>query len=265
MQTVYNDSQAIGRVGALADSSDHDNVSKVASVAIPAGCMAVRDADDLKAKLPTSAAEVAAALLSGGVAVATHAMVSDPEVDVPTFPIGKEVALMRKGRLFVKVEEAVTQGDQAYVRYANGIAVTDGTQDQKGAFRKSYDGTAQVDTITPTAVNATVYSMSIQDADGKVIGSAEYTSDGSATATEIADGLRAALGTVPGVTVGGTATITLTSSVAGKGFTTNVSAGLAVVNTTANAASAAPAAGCYYKSSASAGELAVLEVNLGGK
>jgi hypothetical protein len=47
----------------------------------------------------------------------------------------------KKGRLYVKVEEAVAVGDQAFVRFANGVA--DAARVQKGAFRKSDDtGTA---------------------------------------------------------------------------------------------------------------------------
>lgn len=271
-QTAYNLAPKVGRVGAIAESAEGIHaVSRVANVAIPFGCMSVRDADDVLAKLPTSAAEVLSACKgSGGVAISTHAIISadganDPTV--PTFPIGKEFAQMKKGPVFVLVEENVTQGDQAYVRYANGIA--DNTLVQKGAFRKSYDGTAQVDTHTPTAVNSTIYAMEILNADGRVMGVAEYLSDASATAAEIVAGLIAAFGGasgVSGVTLSGTVTLIITSSLAGQGFTSrSVGDGvLTKVATTANAASAAPAPGCYYKTTAVAGSLAVLEVNLGG-
>lgn len=275
-QTAYNLAPSIGRVGAIAESAEGIHAeAKVASVAIPFGTMTVRDADDLKAKLVTSAAEVAAACKhSGGVAVSTHAIVSDPNVVNPTFPIGKEFAQLHKGPVFVLVEEDVTQGDQAYVRYANAVAsqnalylaTSGGAANQKGAFRKSPDGTAQVATLTPTAVNATIYIVQIQNETGRVIAVGEYLSDGSATATEIVTGLKAALGTVAGVALSGTATLIVTASVAGIPFTvTSIGDGvLTNVATQANVASAALAPGCYYKTSALAGTLAVLDVNLGG-
>lgn len=275
-QLAYNNAPAVGRVGAIAESAEGIHaVAKIASVAVPFGTMTVRDADDLKAKLPTSAAEVLAACKgSGGVALSTHAIVSDPSVVNPLFPIGKEFAQLRKGPIFVLVEEAVTQGDQAYVRFANAIASQDaaylaasgGAANQKGAFRKSPDGTAQVATLTPTAVNSTIYAMEIQNEDGRVIAVAEYLSDGSATATEIVTGLKAALGTVSGIAQSGTSTLILTASVAGVPFSV-VSIGdgvLSIAATQANVVSAAKAPGCYYKSSAAVGTLAVLEVNMGG-
>lgn len=280
MQTSYSLAPSLGKVGAIADSSEGQHaVARVASVAIPFGVMTVRDADDLKAKLPTSAAEVLAACQgSGGVALATHAIVSDPTVTSPQYPIGKEFAQAKKGTIFVLVEEAVTQGDQAWVRFANHVAAQNaaylaaigGAADQKGAFRKSPDGTAQVATLTPTAANGAIYMVQILNDVNEVVGSAEYIGDGSATAAEIVTGLIAAFGGangVPGVTLSGTTTLIVTANVAGVPFTVkSIGDGvIAIVATQANVASAAKAPGCYYKTSAAVGTLAVLEVNLGGQ
>lgn len=273
-QTAYNLAPAVGKVGAIAESAEGIHaIARVASVAIPFGCFSVRDASDLKSKLPTTAAEVLAGLQGvGGVAVATHAIVSDPSTAIPLFPIGKEFAALRKGPIFVLVEEDVTQGDQAYIRYADAVATQNATYlaangavaNQKGAFRKSYDGTAQVSTLTPTAANGDVYSVEIRNDTGRVIGAASYIGDGSATAAEIVTGLKAALGTVTGIALSGTSTLIITASTAGAAFTVAVSANIAVVATQANVASAAPAPGMYYKTTASAGGLAIVECNLGG-
>lgn len=281
-QLAYTGTPKVGRVGALAESAEGIHaIAKVASVAIPFGCFVTRNADDVKAKLPTSAAEVLnGAKASGGVAVSTNAIVSDPSVVNPLFPTNKEFAALRRGPIFVLVEEAVTQGDQAFVRFADAVASQDagylaasgGAANQKGAFRKSADAsaaTAQVATLTPTAVNATIYAVEVKGADGNVIAAAEYLSDGSATATEIVTGLKAALGTVAGIALSGTATLILTASVAGVGFSV-VSIGdgtIAVAATQANVAGTASAVavpGCYFKTSAAAGSLAVLGVELGG-
>lgn len=274
MQLAYNQAPSVGRVGAIAESAEGiHSVAKIANVIIPFGCLVVKDTDDVLAKLPTSAAEVLLAAKTGGVAVATHAIVSDDSVGgptVPSFPIGKEFAAMRNGPIFVVVEENVSQGDQAFVRFANHVAAQNAgylavaNADQKGAFRKSQDGTAQVDTLTPTANNADGYAVEIMDSNGKLIASASYESDGTATAAEIVAGLIAALGAPAGLTFSGTTTLVITSSVPGQGFVTSCSANIAIVHTTANVVSAAALPGAYYKTSASAGSLAVLELNLGG-
>lgn len=64
-------------------------------------------------------------------------------------------------------------------------------------------------TYTPVAANSTVYTITV---DGTAY---SITSDASATATEICDALRTALGTPTGLTLGGTATLTFTASAAG--------------------------------------------------
>lgn len=270
-QLAYSLAMTKGRVGQLADSSDKDAITKVASAALVVGCFVVRDASDLLAKHPTSAAEVLAGLKAGGgVALHNHTLVCNPDVAVATIPANKEFSALRQGRVLVLVEEAVTQGEQAYIRFANGVA--DVAKIQKGAFRKSADGSAavaQIATVTPTAVNATLYALEIKDSNGLVVAVAEYLSDGSASATEICDGLRTGLGTVPGVTLSGTATLIVTASVAGTGFSVQSigDGALAVAATLANVAgvpTAVAAPGCYYAQSALAGELVALEVEMGG-
>jgi hypothetical protein len=216
MQTNYALAPSVGRLGFLASSMRQKALAKVASVAIPFGHLAVRDANDKLVKLPTSKVEVEGAMKSGGVAIGSHAIVCDPAVTLPTFPVNKELAVLREGQIFVKVEEAVSQGDQAYVRFANGVLDT--ALVQKGAFRKSPDGVAQVATLTPAVANSSNYKVTIWDAEGKLLKSAQIVSDGSATAAEIVTALRAALGSVSGITISGTTTLILTASVAGEGF-----------------------------------------------
>jgi len=83
--------------------------------------------------------------------------------------------------------------------------------------------------ITPTVANSAVYSFNLE---GEAI---TFTSDGSATATEICDGLRADIVTagVTGLTVGGTTTITISPTVAGTGYAIKgLSANLSLANGT---------------------------------
>lgn len=94
--------------------------------------------------------------------------------------------------------------------------------------------TARLLTITPTAVNDFVYTatLSVSGVDYPL----EVTADGSATATEICDDFRSAIDALalPGITSGGTATLTITGD---DGFTdfqfTPTSANLASVVTAA--------------------------------
>jgi hypothetical protein len=90
---------------------------------------------------------------------------------------------------------------------------------------------AQVETITPTAVDNTTYSVTIN---GTVH---TFLSDGSATAAEIVAGLSAAINTgaeAAKVTATGSTTLIITSDVAGQGFSVAIGTNLAIVHTTAN-------------------------------
>lgn len=86
---------------------------------------------------------------------------------------------------------------------------------------------AQVETVTPTAVNSFLYSITINDVEYT------YMSDSSATAGEIALGLIAAIngGSEP-VTASGTVTVILIADVAGVSFTTTLGTNLTGVATT---------------------------------
>lgn len=83
--------------------------------------------------------------------------------------------------------------------------------------------TAQVTTGTPTAANSTFFKVAITmiDRPGQPVYTAEYTSDGSGTAAEIAAGLLAAVNTAMpagSVLASGTDTLILTSEVPGERF-----------------------------------------------
>jgi hypothetical protein len=269
-QTSYSQNLAIGRAGMLADNTDKDVVSRVSPTDdIPFGVAVVQGTADRDVILPTSAANITGQGKFQGIAIvdlSTENIRDNPSTTPPHFPAGEAVPVLRKGRVYVKVEENVTPLSPVFVRFANGIA--DNTLVQKGAFRASADGagsTAQVATLTPTAVNATIYAVEILDAANEVVAAAEFLSDGSATATKIVTGLTAALGTVPGVTLSGTATLILTSTAAGVPFSVkSIGDGtIAVAATTPNVTGATTAAqlpNARYMTTALAGSVAVLEV-----
>jgi len=129
VQTSVSTNFAAGYAGdPLGDLIDEEN--KLAAVAINPGLFVCQGATDGVCKLPTSSAEVAK-----GIGIARSNIARDPNFPSAsgTYPIGDTVSVIRKGRVWVTVEEAVTPFDPVYVRYDTG------TGSQKGAFRASAD------------------------------------------------------------------------------------------------------------------------------
>jgi hypothetical protein len=130
MQTSYTDSMAVGTAGMIADNGPRDVLSRVnPSVVIPFGLAVTKGTADRDVKLPTSTGEASAMV---GVAIQPGILPVTSSGD-PSYPVKSPVSVMRKGRVWVKVEEAVVAGDAAFVRFAAG------TGTQLGAFRKSAD------------------------------------------------------------------------------------------------------------------------------
>lgn len=252
---LYIEALRAGETFTVAESEANltvtNDVVYLAHPTVPFGVAVTLGAADNLCKLPASATE-----LFWGMALFTHA--DNPNLGafgVPSATPGyagqSMVSVLRQGRAWAKVEQAVSAGDQAYYRIT-----AKGTLTQLGAWRKDADGTAQVDTLTPTAVNSTRYFVEL---DGK---SYFYDSDASATATEIVTGFKTAINAdaaSPAVATG-TATLILTAAVAGVGFTTRADPNMSIALTTASAATAVAPAGCKYITSAAAGGLAQLKI-----
>lgn len=88
-------------------------------------------------------------------------------------------------------------------------------------------GRRQVDTVTytPTVADSTLYSVTLNGTPYT------FTSGVGATATTIITGLKAAIGTVTGITVSGTTTLILGPTVSGTGWSVVASANLTGANT----------------------------------
>lgn len=56
------------------------------------------------------------------------------------YPTKSAVAVLKRGRVFAEVEEAVTPDDRVFIRFANGPGGT-----EKGIFRKNDDGNTAVE------------------------------------------------------------------------------------------------------------------------
>jgi hypothetical protein len=120
--------------GQLADSGENDVVTALAEEAIPFGKFMVRGTDPaVQGKLPTTATGITSKLNHMGVAL--HDQAREGVSGTGTYAIKDAVSALKRGRMVVKVEEAVVAGDDVYVRYAaGGLGL--------GSFRTSDPGSA---------------------------------------------------------------------------------------------------------------------------
>ena len=124
---------------------------------------------------------------------------------------------------FAAIEDDFNSGDKVYQ-----IAQKLFGQTTVGAKPPSIVvGRRQVDSVvlTPTVADNTLYTVTLNDT------LYSFTSGVATTATLIVTGLKAAIGTPVGITVGGTVTLTLAPTVAGTPWSVVASANLVGVNT----------------------------------
>lgn len=261
-QTTYSIHPAAGFAGMHGDlGAEHDSIHKRNNEAggIPFGVFVARDSadKDVGAKLVASAADqiLGAVMhsnwaenqaLSGAQGVLAGAMMS----------------VLNKGSIFVITEQDVAAGDPVFARFATSA---DTTRTQKGAARKDADGVGQVSTLTPTAVNSTVYTLQV------LVGGDLYefttTSDSSATAAEIVAAFQALMVANTAftalVTASGSATLILTGVTPGSAFdVANVGPGVIAVSTVAEAATALKVPRAFFTKTATAGTAVPVELNL---
>lgn len=143
---------------------------------------------------------------------------------------GDTLEIVRAGDIWVQPEGAVLPNDPVFVR------TTATGNEQAGAFRASQDGTAQITTGTPTAVNDAVYELTVNIPEQFGIAAMTrvfvFTADASATPTEISAGFQAKMALDAAFTArivaSGAATLVLTGQELGISFTvedTQVGAG----------------------------------------
>lgn len=132
MQENYSINMAPGRVGQIADSSIRDIESyKNPAGEVKFGRAVTRGAATNEVVHPDATGEVTNEKLIRGVVVATHEMESKADGEDPGYVANSVVPVMRKGRVFVKTEDAVTEGTSSvFVRFAGG---------DLGAFRTDND------------------------------------------------------------------------------------------------------------------------------
>lgn len=164
--------------------------------------------------------------------------------------------LLKQGRIWVPVIGAVTAGLPAWLIH---------TTADFGSWRADAGGVAEVSTLTPNPiVNDVVYTVDVKV--GLQDFHFETLSDGSATATEICDGIRAAMvldATFTALVVAtGTTTLILTSQNIGVDLDVVSSGeGLFDIVETTPPATAAQLVNGVYRSSTSGSGLAILDLN----
>ncbi len=259
-QTAYTVEAELAFRGMLGDPNDDGfkiPLSNGAAAAQGFGIMVRRDATNLEDQFDILSAAGQAPV---GVLVHNHAQENPALTGFLGVDLLEPASVLRRGRIWVRVEEAITVCDGVFFRH------TTGTGTEIGAFRNDLDGAAEDITMTPTAVNDTEYNLGIH------VGGNDYSltflSDASATATEINDGLRTAMALDAELTAlvvaTGTTTLILTAQVAGQNITA-VQEGLgamAFVNTTPPAPTCDEILTAQWLQGSTAAGVALLELNL---
>lgn len=138
MQTSYSINQSAGRPGAIADSAmvqDIETYKNPAGIVL-FGHLVVRGADTESIIPPAAAASITDEKLVRGIVVASHEMESNRDGLLPNYVANSVVPVMRKGRIWVQSESAITEGTSTVnARFAVGAG------SRLGALRGAADST----------------------------------------------------------------------------------------------------------------------------
>ncbi len=212
VQTSYSTNFGAAIAGQLAENTHVSSLKNDQAATIPAGVGVSLKAAGT-ADLPAGATEKLA-----GVVVNSYARNPNDLTGTGAILDQDMMNVLDEGAIYVVTEETIAVTDSVYMRHtANGAGKL-----QLGAFRNDADGVAQVTTGTPTAAqHSTLFLVRVKFADESY--NFAYTSDGSMTATEVNDALRALMAAntafTARVVASGTATLILTGQVAGEAFT----------------------------------------------
>jgi hypothetical protein len=135
IQTSYSYDMVVAFAGQLADLNDNESRSGnlEGAINIPFGIGLKKGAADDGYIVPTLIGDICV-----GISVHTHAIdtigLSGLSPTTAGIQPGEVFTVLRRGYIWVKVEEAVNRGDPVYMRYAAGAGGT-----ILGSFRKSAD------------------------------------------------------------------------------------------------------------------------------
>ena len=134
IQTSVGYNPAVAIEGQVADLNNVDMRSYAAGVDITNGRFVVMGAADGRCKLPTATGQITGGTALGIAVYDPMKMPNWPAGTTVPYPQGTTVPVIRKGVVWVKVEEAVAPGDPVFIRFASGAGGT-----ALGSFRKSAD------------------------------------------------------------------------------------------------------------------------------
>lgn len=118
-QLNYDIDRGVGVEGSLADiAGNKDAISRSAEGRVDFGKLVVIGTDvDEQCKLPLTSAEITTKVKVMGVSIADQARESQLNVLDPAYLDEDSVSVLRKGRIYVKVEDAFTPESAVYVRF----------------------------------------------------------------------------------------------------------------------------------------------------
>jgi hypothetical protein len=135
MQTEYSIDQSAGKPGMIYDNSLKDAISlKNPDAELKCGCVATLGAAEDEAKHPAAATDVTDEKKVRGVVISHQAVESVEDGEEPGYSTGKVVPVLRKGRIWVKTEDAITVGTSTVNARFMGTG-------QAGALRGASDST----------------------------------------------------------------------------------------------------------------------------
>jgi hypothetical protein len=140
-QTSYATNMTRGYAGMRADAGPKDVasfVSEEASAEIPFGVVVAFGASEGLCELPDASTDVLC-----GVVLAEQTFEVGNELGTTGVKPKLPVSVLRKGRVLVRCEDAVTPGQRLFVRYASGAGGT-----QLGSCRRSAVASETIDATT---------------------------------------------------------------------------------------------------------------------
>jgi len=142
---------AVSYPGQIADSGEVLDILSAAAyaAAMTYGTLAITDETNtttfefLAARAPSASGDITVVGAQLGIVVADQARAQNPAFTLPVYPQYSSVPCMRRGRIWVNAETAMTDGSSPYVRFASGAGGT-----TLGNFRNSADTATAVQAAT---------------------------------------------------------------------------------------------------------------------
>lgn len=260
-QASYSLEMPIAKKGQLADSGITDKRSFLATIGIPFGHFVTRvSGTDTNGKLPVQATDITTVTNVAGFALSDQARESKNDGNLPNYSSGDMVSVLRSGRLYVQVEENVTPASDVYVRFSGKAqiqtVVFSGALITANVVNGSVNGTSLTPTTFATDNATTLAAIATKIEAHPDVETAVSNGTNTITVTSVTDKTVVLANFV--VTLGASqATIVITQTQA-----VISTSNLGACRASADSATAALLANAKYRTTALAGNLAVLEVQV---